>query len=174
MQVEAAREARLRAPHSFPLERLLAVFYCLSAAVDGEDEEGEDRSAASAAQREEVRWLWARGMGAGQALLRSVCPALHPADAYGRPCRPAGTCPQPAAHPALLPASPPCPLQARRAVQQAEVLHQVSSLVSLRLLEQSGNDALEGQTYRCGLGDDAATELAANVRLRLADYLKLS
>ena len=42
LQVEAAVEARLRGPHSFPLERLLHVFYVLYVHHDGEEgEEGE-------------------------------------------------------------------------------------------------------------------------------------
>jgi hypothetical protein len=58
-------------------------------------------------------------------------------------------------------------------MQQAEVLQQVSSLMALRLLDQCGGDLLEGQLYRCNLGETAAHALAANVRLRLADYLRL-
>ncbi|PRW18369.1 origin recognition complex subunit 5-like [Chlorella sorokiniana] len=64
--------------------------------------------------------------------------------------------------------------ETHRVMQQAEVLQQVSSLVLLRLLEQVSGDVLEGQSYRCNLGDDAATRLADNVRLRLTDYLKLA
>lgn len=59
-------------------------------------------------------------------------------------------------------------------MQQAEVLQQVSSLVALRLLEQSSGDVLEGQLYRCNLAEDAAYRLAANVGLSLAHYLKLA
>jgi hypothetical protein len=59
-------------------------------------------------------------------------------------------------------------------MQQAEVLQQVSSLVALRLLDQSGGDVLEGQVLRCNLGDQTAAALGANVDLRLTDYLKLS
>ena len=59
-------------------------------------------------------------------------------------------------------------------MQQAEVLQQVSSLVALRLLEQSSGDVLEGQLYRCNLGDEAAQRLAANVGLALTNYLKLA
>lgn len=65
---------------------------------------------------------------------------------------PATVCESPAAH-----CNPPCALrapalraalQARRVMQQGEVLHQVASLLSLRLLDQCGGDALEGQLYR--------------------------
>jgi hypothetical protein len=59
-------------------------------------------------------------------------------------------------------------------MQQAEVLQQVSSLVALRLLDQSGGDVLEGQVLRCNLGEEVAAALGANVDLRLTDYLKLS
>lgn len=38
-QVEAAVEAKLRGPHSFPLERLLHVFYALFGQHDAEDEQ---------------------------------------------------------------------------------------------------------------------------------------
>lgn len=54
------------------------------------------------------------------------------------------------------------------------MLQQVSSLVALRLLEQSSGDVLEGQLYRCNLAEDAAYRLAANVGLSLAHYLKLA
>lgn len=50
---------------------------------------------------------------------------------------------------------------------------QVSSLVSLRLLEQCGGDALEGQLYRCNLGEGMAKALGDNVRVQLTDYLRL-
>lgn len=59
-------------------------------------------------------------------------------------------------------------------MQQAEVLQQVSSLVALRLLEQCSGDALEGQLYRCNLGEAQAEALGANVKLRLGDYLKMA
>lgn len=112
-QAEAAVEARLRGPHTFPLERLLHIFWAIFAHHEG-DEEGEG-------------WQ---------------------GDADNRQ-------------------------EARRVMQQGEVLHQVASLLSLRLLDQCGGDALEGQLYRCNLGEDVADALAANVRLRLADYLRL-
>ncbi|EFN58433.1 hypothetical protein CHLNCDRAFT_50195 [Chlorella variabilis] len=111
-QVEAAVEAKLRGPHTFPLERLLHIFYVLYAHHDAEDEEE------GAEGRLEVP-------------------------------------------------------QSQRVMQQAEVLQQVSSLVALRLLEQCGGDVLEGQLYRCNLGEAAAAALGANVRLRLTDYLRL-
>ncbi|KAL4457995.1 hypothetical protein ABPG75_012860 [Micractinium tetrahymenae] len=113
-QAEAAVEAKLRGPHSFPLERLLHIFWAIFAHHDAEDEE-EGREGEGDERRE-----------------------------------------------------------AQRVMQQAEVLHQVSSLVSLRLLDQCSGDILEGQLYRCNLGEDMAGALAANVRLRLGDYLRLS
>jgi hypothetical protein len=58
-------------------------------------------------------------------------------------------------------------------MQQADVLQQVTSLVALRLLEQCGGDVLDGQLYRCNLGEAAAEALGHNVRLRLTDYLRL-
>lgn len=105
-QAEAALEARLRGPHSFPLERLLHIFWAVFAHHDAEDE-GERQ-------------------------------------------------------------------EAQRVMRQGEVLHQVSSLLSLRLLDQCSGDVLEGQLYRCNLGEDMAEALADNVQLRLGDYLRLS
>lgn len=50
---------------------------------------------------------------------------------------------------------------------------QASALLPFSCAQVTG-DALEGQSYRCNLGDDVATRLADNVRLRLTDYLKLA
>ena len=49
-QVEAAVEAKLRGPHSFPLERLLHIFYAIYADHDGEDDDDEEEGG-----QEEVR-----------------------------------------------------------------------------------------------------------------------
>lgn len=114
-QVEAAVDAKLRGPHSFPLERLLHIFYAIYAHSDAEDEEEEGDEEEEAQRKAE----------------------------------------------------------AQRVMQQAEVLQQVSSLVALRLMDQSSGDVLEGQAYRCLIPEDVAAALAANVRLRLTDYLRL-
>ena len=51
---------------------------------------------------------------------------------------------------------------------------QVSTLVALRLLGQGGGDPLDGGVqYRCALSDESAAALAANLRLRVTDYLKM-
>ncbi len=43
-------EAKLRGPHSFPLERLLHIFYAIYADHDGEDDDDEEEGG-----QEEVR-----------------------------------------------------------------------------------------------------------------------
>ncbi|KAL4853474.1 putative DNA helicase MCM9 [Chlorella vulgaris] len=113
-QVEAAVEAKLRGPHSFPLERLLHVFYALFGQHDAEDEQ----EGGSQSQRQ------GRGDGGG-----------------GRGA---------------------AELE-QRDMQQADVLQQVTSLVALRLLEQCGGDVLDGQLYRCNLGEAAAEALGHNL-----------
>lgn len=112
-QAEAALEATLKGPHSFPLERLLHIFYCIYEQHGPENDGDEGQS------------------GHGGAATRHE-------------------------------------------VQRAEVQMQLSTLVSLRLLSASSSDVLEGGTYRCSLPDDVARAIAANVKLRLTDYLKLA
>ena len=41
------------------------------------------------------------------------------------------------------------------------------------MLVQTSGDVLEGALYRCNLSEDMATALAANIKLRLQDYLRL-
>lgn len=112
---EAAAEAVLRGPHSFPLERLLHIFYCMY----GHHGMGDDDYEEESEEREESRKRMARE------------------------------------------------------VQSAEVLMQLSTLVSQRLLSVSGN-ILDGASYRCNLTDDLAQAISANLRLSLRDYLKLA
>ena len=62
-QVEAAVEAKLRGPHSFPLERLLHIFYAIYANHDAEEEEAEEEEGGEAAQRRQMKqqvggWAW--------------------------------------------------------------------------------------------------------------------
>jgi len=52
-----------------------------------------------------------------------------------------------------------------------ETYSQVRNLVSLRLLEQSGGDLLEGARYRCNLDEQAAREIARGVNIPLDTYL---
>jgi len=115
-QAEAAVEASLKGPHSFPLERILHIFYCIYEQHGPEEDEGNPGE-----------------------------------DSGGR-------------RGALV----------RHEVQRAEVQMQLSTLVALRLLSASGVDMLEGGTYRCNLPDEVALAIAANVKLRLGDYLKLA
>jgi origin recognition complex subunit 5 len=59
--------------------------------------------------------------------------------------------------------------------QAAEVQMAVTSLVALRLLGAStAGDALEAATYTSNVPDDLAEAVAANVKLRLGDFLSLS
>jgi origin recognition complex subunit 5 len=115
-QTEAATENMLKGPHSFPLERLLHIFYCIYDQHCAEDtiENGSEASAN----------------------------AKNAAAAHE--------------------------------VQRAEVQMQVSTLVALRLLSVSGGDLLEGGMYRCNLAQEVAYQIAANVKMRLNDYLKLA
>jgi origin recognition complex subunit 5 len=49
---------------------------------------------------------------------------------------------------------------------------QISSMVSLGLLSRVGGaDSLESARYRCDIGDDLAQKIAANLRVKLANYL---
>lgn len=50
----------------------------------------------------------------------------------------------------------------------------VSSLVGLRQLVQGPGDQLEGASYRCNLTEPAAHAIAANLKVPLADYLRLA
>ena len=114
-QTEAAVEAVLRGPHSFPLERLLHIFYCIYAHHGMADGEYEEESEAREESRKHM---------AGE-------------------------------------------------LQSAEVLMQLSTLVSQRLLSVTGSP-LDGASYRCNLTEDLAQAIAANLRLSLRDYLKLA
>jgi len=52
-----------------------------------------------------------------------------------------------------------------------ETYSQVRNLVSLRLLEQSGGDLLEGARYRCNLDEQVAREIAKGINIHLSTYL---
>lgn len=162
-------EAKLRGPHSFPLERLLHIFWAVFAHHDAEDEgeaEGGGRPNGTDDWREVRRsGEWAaslawRGVGVARRVWGARRHALHPTVCghLARPPSPACPCsskPPTRRHRRVLFAhprpTPPSPArQARRVMQQGEVLHQVSSLVSLRLLDQCSGDVLEGQLYRQG------------------------
>ena len=98
---ESALEAELRGPHSFPLERLLHIFYNI---YNENDEDSE---------------------------------------------------------------------YSRKTMEGAEVLMQITTLCTLRLLAQSGGTPFEGQTYRCLISKQTAEMLAKNVKLALYDYIRL-
>ena len=194
--MEAALEAKLRGPHSFPLERLLHIFYVIFAHHDAEEEKAQEEEepeeggsaggGTSEAQREVCCGMRVpRALLAGSPAVRPCWRAAHlrrmlrGRQRLPRPClcaivprASAGLCVLPALTPPLPPASV-FPPQTRRVMQQAEVLYQVCSLVTLRLLDQCSGDVLDGQLYRCNLGEDMAQALAANVRLTLTDYLRL-
>ena len=59
-----------------------------------------------------------------------------------------------------------------RELLSADVFMQISSMVSLGLLSRVGGaDSLESARYRCDIGDDLAQKIAANLRVKLANYL---
>lgn len=59
-------------------------------------------------------------------------------------------------------------------LQRADIGMQLSSLVTLRLLSTSRGDVLEGFTYRCHITDELAYAIAANLQVRLTEYLCLT
>ena len=116
---EEAEAAFLRGAQSFPLERLLHIFYCMYE-QHGPDEGGDHTDGGGGTV----------GGGRGAAVQHEV--------------------------------------------QRSEVLMQISTLVSLKLLRVSGGDVAAGGVYSCKLDDALAVAIATNLKIRLGDYLKLS
>jgi len=179
-QVEAAREAALRGPHTFPLQRLVALYRVLRQASASDEEAGGAPAAAAAAAGSALliggRSLFASAAGAlegggggGGAMLASFVRRQQRLSREqqqpGRPQRPS-------------------PMDA----DGADLLHEVASLVSARLLSAAaaggaGGDgdgggggavsaaaadaALDAPRFRCdappGLVQRCAVELGVNL-----------
>lgn len=148
---EAALDAQLSGPHSFPLERLLHIFYSIY--QDGDDDydvDGGDMGSGGGSKQGGLTYGDAFGAGRWakeQALGRSTG----------------------ASSSAVMRA------QSRSAViGSAHVLMQVTQLCSLRLLEHcGGGSSLEARTYKCLLNEESASAVATNLGISLSDYLRL-
>jgi origin recognition complex subunit 5 len=156
---EAALEAQLRGPHSFPLERLLHMFYCIY--QDGDDDFDDDVG------NDDEMGNGGGGGGGGGGKGGVTC-----GDAFG-----AGRWAKEQALGRSGGASSSAVMRAQSrsvVVGSAHVLMQVTQLCSLRLLEHcGGGSSLEARTYKCLLNEESASAVATNLGISLSDYLRL-
>ncbi|KAG2434371.1 hypothetical protein HYH02_012386 [Chlamydomonas schloesseri] len=155
-QAEAAKEARLKGPHAFPLTRLISIFHRLWASVPSLGDDAASSSlyggsvftaaAAAAAAAGEGPGAAGYGGGGGGGVLDVD---LATGFAGGR--------------------------NGLEAVwsQSAAVLSAVTGLQGMGLLAKhgSGDDPLEQPRFTCAIDDPLAQRLAADVNLQLNNYL---
>ncbi|KAG1666572.1 hypothetical protein FOA52_000539 [Chlamydomonas sp. UWO 241] len=161
-QVEAAREARLKGPHAFPLQRLLACLGYLQAGRDavGIDEEvdleGPTRPDAAAASDDDdgppaINLFEGGGGGAGGPLVRAALPWWRRGG--GAKARGLGG----------------------SLVESADVQVHLTTLSTMQLLSRAESEAvdpLDGAKYTCHVDEGYAGALAESLGLRLTDYIK--
>ncbi|KXZ49498.1 hypothetical protein GPECTOR_21g724 [Gonium pectorale] len=133
-QAEAAKEARLKGPHAFPLTRLTSIFHRLWAAAPSLEHELYGNlygKGPSAADGDVVDIDLATGFAGGRTGIEAVWS------------------------------------------QSTAVLSTVTGLQGMGLLAKHGaaDDPLEQPRFTCGLGEDLALKLAADVGLNLQNYL---
>lgn len=152
-QAEAAREAQLRGPHAFPLQRLLAAYRALRRA-DASGHEWRPLGADAAPSRGEQRppQQGAAGTNRRRGAASGSTIASAPSSSAAGVEAPDG----------------------RRLLDQdsAGLLMALSGLVSARLLAVVGEDVLEAPRYQCLVPEEVVHVLAVELGITLSSFLK--